>query len=218
MRKTLAIIGLTAGLAGGGVAGMAFTGAAGAQTDTTTTTTADQPASGNTADRPDPGARFTEALAGLVTDGTITQDQSDKVVEALEAAGPPDGGHGHGGGHGREGRGGPGSEAAATALGLSADELRTELQSGSTIADVAKEKNVDLQKVIDAMVKAEEEHLAAEVASGRHTQAEADERLATATERITARVNGEAPEGGMGGPGGQPPVDAPADATTTTAA
>lgn len=215
MGKKLAIIGLSAGLIGGGAAGLAFTGSAGlagAQTETTTTAPA---TSSDAAAKPDRSARLAEVLAPLVTDGTITQAQADKVVAALDAAGPLGGG-----GHGRGGRGGgPGAEAAATALGLTVEELRTELQGGKTIAEVATDKGVELSTVTDAMLAAQTEHLAEEVAAGKITQAQADERLSGAAERIAARVNGELPEGGHGGPGGrgaQPPADAPADADTTT--
>ena len=68
-------------------------------------------------------------------------------------------------------------EAAAAALGMTADELRGELQADKTIADVAGERGVELQTVIDAVVAAgEDEHV----------------------ERVTALVNGERPEGGFG--------------------
>ena len=193
MRKQLAIVGLGAGLIGGGAAGLAFTGGTGlasAQTETTAPTPADNSTTTDTApnDRPDRSAKLTEALAPLVSDGTLTQAQADKVVETLNAAGPL------GGGHGRGGRGGPGLEAAATALGLTADELRTELQDGSTVAEVASEKGVDLTTVTDAMLAEKKERLAEAVASGKITQEDADERLANAPERITAHVNGEIPE------------------------
>jgi len=45
-------------------------------------------------------------------------------------------------------------DAAATAIGISTDALRTELEAGKTIAAVAGEHNVDVNTVIDAMVKA----------------------------------------------------------------
>ena len=211
MGKKLAIIGLSAGLLGGGAAGLAFTGTtgiAGAQDATSTTVAADTPADASTgtadADRPDPSTKLAEALAPLVTDGTLTQAQADKVVETLKAAGPMGGGHGPGRDGGGRGRGGgPGAEAAATALGMTADELRTELQGGTTIAELATEKGVELSTVTDAMLAAEQAHLAEEVTAGKITQAQADERLSGAADRITARVNGEKPER---------PADAPADA------
>ena len=59
---------------------------------------------------------------------------------------------------------------------------------------MAEANNVDVQKVIDAIVAEMNEHLAQAVTDGRLTQAEADERKANATERATALVNGERPE------------------------
>src|SRR4051794_17858614 len=48
-----------------------------------------------------------------------------------------------------EHKGGPNLDAAATALGITTDELKTELESGKTIAQVASDKGVDVQTVID---------------------------------------------------------------------
>lgn len=204
LRRRLAIVGLTAGLVAGGAAGAALGGPviSGAQDTTTTAPAAEapaDPAATPPADRPDPGTRLTEVLQPLVDDGTITQAQLEAVVAALQEAGPMGGGHGGPGGHHR----GAGLDAAAESLGLTVEELRTELQGGSSIADVAAGQGVDVQVVIDAMVAEVKAHLDEEVASGEHTQEEADTKLAEATERITAMVNGEAPAGGFpGGPGG----------------
>ena len=44
-----------------------------------------------------------------------------------------------------------GLEAAAKVLGMTADELSTQLWGGKTLADLAKEAGVDLQKVRDAV-------------------------------------------------------------------
>ena len=62
--------------------------------------------------------------------------------------------------------------------------------------------NVHLPRAIT-----DEAHLADAVSEGRLTQAQADEMKANATERATALVNGERPDGpppgmGPGGPGG----------------
>ena len=99
------------------------------------------------------------------------------------------------GGHGPGMRGGPGLDAAAEALGLSVEDLRTALSEGQSLADVAAANGVDVQSVIDALVAEAQAHMAEKVAEGDLTQEEADERLATVTERITAMVNGERPEG-----------------------
>jgi hypothetical protein len=100
---------------------------------------------------------------------------------------------------------GKGAEAVATALGITVEELKTELSSGKSIADVAKAKNVDIAKVIAAMTAQMKAHLDEEVASGKHTQAEADAKLAEFTARATEMVNkaGGPQAGQKGGPGGK---------------
>jgi len=96
---------------------------------------------------------------------------------------------------------------AATALGMTEAELKTELQAGKSIADVAKAKNIDLDTVIAKLTAAFKAHLDEEVASGKHTQAEADAKLAEFSTRITTMVNapGLPMRGGKGGhgPGGK---------------
>lgn len=202
MRKQLAAAGLTAGLAVGGIAGFAFTSgssAVGAQDGTTTTTAPSAPK----ADKPDRSARIQETLKPLVDDGTITQAQADKVTDALIAA-QPEGGKG-GGPRGGRGGFGIGLDAAATALGITADELKAELKDGTSIADVAKEKGVDLSKVTDALVAEATTRINEQVTNGKLTQEQADERIAQLKDRITSAVNGEFPAGGPGGggPGGR---------------
>jgi hypothetical protein len=227
MRKQLAAAGLTAGLAVGGVSGFVFTSgstAVGAQDETTTTTAPAAPK----ADRPDRSQHIKDALQPLIDDGTITQAQADKVTDALIAAQPEGrpGGWDHGGPRGGKGGGFGfgGLDEAATALGMTADELKSALKDGSSIADIAKDKGVDLAKVIDALVVAAKERVQQQVADEKLTQEQADERIAGLTERITALVNGERPEGarrggpdgGSGGWGHGPKDGAPADTTTTT--
>ncbi len=195
MRKKLAAAGVALTLAGGG-AGLALLGPATASAADTSTTTTDQSTRGQAdADgaRPDPKARQADALQPLVDDGTITQAQADAVLAALEEARPEGMGPGDGGPGGRGGRG-PGLDVAATALGIDAAALRTDLESGKTIAEVASDSGVAVQTVIDAIVADMQTHLTDDVASGRLTQAEADERAADSTERATALVNGERPQ------------------------
>jgi hypothetical protein len=212
MKKRFAAASLAAGLAGGAVAGIALThpSISGAQTDTTTDTTAPSTtAPGTTAPgttdqaKPDRGQWVEDALAPLVANGTITQAQADAVVSALEAAKPPMG-------HGRPGFGhGADLDAAATAIGITEDELRTALQSGQSLAEIAQANDVTAQTVIDALVANAKTQIAERVASGDITQAEGDEKLADLTDRITAMVNGELPARGPGGPefhGGPPPT------------
>jgi predicted DNA-binding protein YlxM (UPF0122 family) len=145
-------------------------------------------------------------IDALVAAGEARLDEAkaelpDRIAELVDRTLPARGEGGPGGpggrGHGR----GPGLDAAAEALGITADELRTELEGGATIAEVAEAKGVEKQAVIDAMVAELQAHLDEEVASGEHTQEEADAKLADATERITATVDEGMPAGGPGRPG-----------------
>jgi polyhydroxyalkanoate synthesis regulator phasin len=217
MKHRIAAIGVTAGVLGGAAAGLAFgvPAIAGAQESPVTVETTVPAPTDDTGATTDRSAWMQEALAPLVEEGTITQSQADAVVGALEAAKPERGGRGHGG------RIGAGLDAAATAIGVTEDELRQALQDGKSIADVAAEKNVDVQEVIDALVADAKTRLDEAVDEGRLTQAEADEQLADVTERITAMVNGELPAGGrgMGGRHGHGPGhhgDGADDDTTST--
>ena len=128
-----------------------------------------------------------EALDGLVADGTITQQQADAVDQALDEARPergPHDGRGHRGPFGRFGPAGRGVglEAAAEAIGIEEDALRDALREGQTIAEVAEANGVDVQVVTDAMVAAAQTRIDEAIS-------DVDERLAELTERITELVN-----------------------------
>lgn len=228
MNRKLVSAGLLAGLVAGTGAGLILeqSGPAGASNaiaavvadDNATTDTATTDSGTTDTAGPDRGARVREVLQPLVDDGTLTAAQLDAVVSALEAAGPMGGGMGGPGGMGDHGgRGGHGGfggglDAVATALGLTEDELRTELEAGSTIADVATAHGVDVQTVIDALVAEATTRLTERVTAGDLTQAEADAKLADLTTRITEQVNSVRPER----PGH--PADAPDAPVDTTAA
>lgn len=145
-------------------------------------------------------SRIASELAGLVSDGTITQEQADKVAETLASTMPAGGGHGGRGGHGG---GFGGLTAAATAIGVTEDELRTELEAGKSVAAVAEANGVSEQTVIDAIIAEAKAHFAEEVAAGEHTQAEVDAKLADLETRVKAMVGTEGlPErGGRSGHG-----------------
>jgi len=78
---------------------------------------------------------------------------------------------------------------AAKAIGISEADLRKALRSGQSIAQVAQSKNVEVQKVIDAIVADAKTRLTAEVKAGELTQAQADERAAYLTARVTEMVD-----------------------------
>jgi hypothetical protein len=69
-------------------------------------------------------------------------------------------------------------DAAAKALGMTPEQLFTELHSGKSLSDIATAKGVDLQKVYDAMnadrVEAMKAAIQQAVKDGTMTQAQAD--------------------------------------------
>jgi hypothetical protein len=171
-------------LGGGGLATLMTSSASAAETSTSSSATSATDSAAK------PGAWMSTALKKLVDAGTLTQAQSDAVTKALDAARPQGGPGGGGPGHGQ---GGPGLTVAAKALGVTAADLKTALQSGKTIADVAKTNNVDIDTVIKAIVTAENTHIDEQLAAGNITAAQATERKADATERATNMVNGVRP-------------------------
>jgi hypothetical protein len=117
------------------------------------------------------------------------------------------GGPGFGFGHRDGGVIGGKFDAAAKALGITADQLMTDLRNGQSIADVAKAKNVDVNKVIDAMVSDAESGIDAAVKDGHLTPAEATKLKQDLKSHITDLVNNTPPKGERhfgfngGGPG-----------------
>jgi ribosomal protein S20 len=95
---------------------------------------------------------------------------------------------------------GQGLDTAATTIGITQDQLKTELQSGKSIADVAKAHSVDPQKVIDALTAAANKKLDDAVTAGTITSDQATKIKSNLSQMITAMVNGQRPP--MGGRGG----------------
>ena len=118
--------------------------------------------------------------------------QSTQSTAPDGAPAPPDGRGPHHGMHRLD------LSVAAKTIGVSEADLETALQSGQSIADVAKAHGVDPQTVIDALVADAQQHLADDVSSGRLTQDQADQISADLATHITDAVN----HAGLGGPGG----------------
>ncbi len=157
-------------------------------------------------------AAITEAkdtvLAQAVTDGWLTQEQADKLAERMDQI-PPEDGMGlpfHGMRGGWDMRGSSLFSVAAEKLGLTVQELMTELQSGKSIADVAAEKGVDTQTIADAYIAQVKEQLDTAVADGRITQKQADLQLENITAQVTTQLEaacGGCVPGGFMGRGGR---------------
>ena len=100
-----------------------------------------------------------------------------------------------GGGHRGSAKGGLGRtsahglEAAASYLGLTEAQLRTQLNSGKTLAQVAKARDKSVDGLVDALVKDANAKIDQAVEDGRLTQAQADEIKQGQRERLTDFVN-----------------------------
>jgi hypothetical protein len=133
---------------------------------------------------------------------TKLAEVTTRIDTMLTTAGLPARGPQGMGGH--KGKGGPGkimSEAVANVLKLTTTELKTQLQSGKSLADVAKTQSVDIADVKTVLTSDFTAHLAEEVTSGKHTQAEADAKLAEFKTNLDTMVNRVGPAGGMKGEG-----------------
>ena len=195
-RKALAGAALAAsvGLGGLTVAAVNPLGIAGAQADP----------------EPSPGERcrprstiLTGVLAGLVTDGTLTQEQADAVTDGVRTAGQERRGGGPSEGD-RPGRGGPrghrggpalrgAREAAGDAIGVEPESLREALRSGRSLAEVAEEAGVERQTVVDAIVAQAIERIDDAVDDGRLEAERAEALKAELPERAGRLVDATRP-------------------------
>jgi predicted DNA-binding protein (UPF0251 family) len=156
-----------------------------------------------------------------VAAGDITAAQGKELKVRIEAGEVPllaVGGGPHGGPGFHRHMGGPGLEAAATYLGVTQAQLQSALESGKTLADVAKANGKTVDGLVAAMVADAKSHLADEVAAGRITKAQQTQILSDLEQHITDMVNGQMPDHGPGGRGFGPPPGAPqtAPASSTT--
>jgi hypothetical protein len=107
--------------------------------------------------------------------------------------------------------------AAAKALGVTTQELMTDIRNGQSIADVAKAKNVDVNTVINDMVTAAQQQITDAKNAGKLSDAEATKLETNLKDRITDVVNRKLGDHGFGlrGPGpGVPGGDVPANPTS----
>jgi hypothetical protein len=134
----------------------------------------------------------------------VDRDRISNIVNKPwpKFAGGPPFGPGVGGHSGERGLGRLGAIAldpAAKALGISSAELKTDLAKGQTIAQIAKSKNVDLNKVIDALVADESAKIDAAVKAGHLAQSQGDNLKTHLKAVITMTVNNAFPKGPSGG-------------------
>ncbi len=130
-------------------------------------------------------------VGGALAQGTTTQAQASQLK-----AGPADG-----------------MNDIATLLGMTPDQIWAERVQGKTLADIAKDKGVDTQKLVDALVASQKTMLDQAVTDNRLTQAQADKWLKWYEQAAALQLTepygpgfgfGGMPggRGGRGGPGG----------------
>ena len=132
-----------------------------------------------------PAGRLADALSGLVTKGTITQEQADAVSEALTESWEQE----------RAEREADRTERQAEidallqeTLGMDFEAVRAKIAEGKTLLEIAGDSADELA---DGMVDLVDTRLDEAVKEGRITQEQATETLARAKERADSWVAGE---------------------------
>ncbi len=135
-----------------------------------------------------------EIVDEKVADGTLTEDQAAQLRERIESG---DSFFGAFGRHGRQmhqrGGGFHGGANIAEFIGITPEALREAVEGGQSIVQVAEENGVTEQELTDYLLGELEAKLAEAVETGRITQAEADEKLAGAADKIAECINREGP-------------------------
>jgi len=141
-----------------------------------------------------------------VAAGRLTKAQGEELKQRIEAGDLPFfGGPGLGMRHHMFGMLGRGLDAAAGYLGLTKDQVRTQLENGKTPAEIAKAQKKSVDGLVDAIVADAKQHLDAAVKAGRITQKQEDSILRDIKTRTTDFVNGKAPRFGFRHFDGGPP-------------
>jgi|SRR5262245_41986195 len=132
--------------------------------------------------------------------GRLTKEEGDGIKKRIDSGdvpflapgrpfGPKGFGFGHHGHHGHV----LSLDAAATYLGLTEAELRQQLESGKTLADVATDRGKSVDGLVDAMVAEKTKAIDAAVAAGKITKAERDDFVAGLKKRTTDIVTSRFP-------------------------
>jgi uncharacterized protein YidB (DUF937 family) len=134
-----------------------------------------------------------DRIDAAVADGTISKAQGEQLKQRLEANGvpllaPPLGGPG---GHfGFRDHGVAHLSVAAKYLGLSESQLESKLDSGKTLAQVAKDQGKTADGLVDALKADLKSKLDKAVSAGRLTNAQEQKFLDGADQRLHDLVNG----------------------------
>jgi polyhydroxyalkanoate synthesis regulator phasin len=155
-----------------------------------------------------PSAKLSDALKkalenqvdAAVKDGRLTKDEGDALKKRIESGdspllfaplgGRPDFGPGHFG-HAM----GIELDAAATYLGMTESDLRTQLESGKSLAQIAKDKGKSVDGLVQALYDAAKKQLDDLVSAGKLTKDEETNILSDLKQRLTDHVNDTHPVG-----------------------
>jgi hypothetical protein len=122
-----------------------------------------------------------------VAAGRVTKAEGDALKARIQSdgfplLGGPHRGFGHFGFIGR-------LDSAAAYIGITEAQLRTELESGKSLAQIAKAHGKSVDGLIDALVAAAKSKLDDAVSAGRLTKGQEIEMLSVLKDRITSAVN-----------------------------
>ena len=108
-------------------------------------------------------------------------------------------------------------DAAATVLGMSVDDLMTELKDGKSLADVAAAKGINQEKLTADLLAQVKTQLDGRVSDGELTQEQADNIYTQTESNIDQIVSDTSGLGGPCGPRGGPgpgPMPGSSDSST----
>jgi hypothetical protein len=149
-----------------------------------------------------------DQLNAAVAAGKLTQAQANAIRKHLQQGGAlPRFGFGFGFAHRPDFAGGGQLTAAASYLGLTRAQLMSQLQSGKTLAQIAKAQGKSTSGLKDALLAAIRTKLDKAVTNKQVTQAQEQQILSTLSSHLDDLINGKLPRfpffhGGAGGPGG----------------
>jgi hypothetical protein len=125
------------------------------------------------------------ALDALVAEGVLDEAQADRVYDAVVGA-VRDGREERR--EARQERRQEWAEVLAGEVGISIDELRSQLDAGLTVAEIAAAHGRTADEVVEGLLAAVDTRLDAKVADGTLTQSQADRIAERAAVRIERRI------------------------------
>src|SRR4051794_40177762 len=192
MKKLLVTIGVLATLICGA---LVLNSVVPASAGTLGTQAEDQTASSSSTTGPACGTKTSlrDVLDGLVADGTLTQEQEQKILDAVKAAHDANKADAK---TQRRGEKGPrvraiqeAAQVAAGKIGITIDELKTAVKGGQSVADLATAHKVAPADVEQAIVEAGTAKVDAAVAAGTLTEQQGGFLKARLPEMANAFVN-----------------------------